>query len=698
MKGHLSRVFAGILVLFALPACGFDGSSSETIEQEHCRFFNESVQLYETDVKKGDNVKYKGRLPTKSGTGGFYTFSGWDKSLENIQADTDFNAQFSFEAKTYTVTYLDYNRAVIKSEEVGFGLYSTPPSNVPDVVKEAEVLSFAYWDKDPTTKKIISDTTFTACYSSTDRKFPVHFVVDGVESYLTEVVYNNYASYGGPLPAKASSDEHYQYSFMGWDQDIKTTKITKETTFTAVFEYSPKYYRVAFYSDESTLFYSDSLPYGSKISDGIKTLGTPTKTSTASTDFTFSGWDRDLSSIVTGPVDIYAQYTETTRKYQVRFLIKGLDGSLEELQVSHVAYGEHPTYSGATPTLTDSSGQYFYTFTGWDVGELSAYSISDDTNIYAQFSKELASYTVTFLDSDGTTALETQTVAWGATPVYSKSDPTKDPSESSTFVFAGWSPSISRVAGNQTYTATYTETLKTFTVTYKNYDGSSLGSATVNWGEDSSFATVPTKASTSSLYSYKFTGWSPSDKNVKSNLTCVAQFAFVVADDHETNLTASVSQTIGCDGSWGDLSKIKLDRPQWLKFASPDSDKVALSSSYSITITLKIVSAGGTISSGQRLAFYDFYECGLNRVYHGTDYYFGFVEFAVTDASTYQTVVATLSGLTTIPQSGFIIYPLVSQTTMSDPSESLVHLAWTCEEVSAHYSYVADPAKDPGLA
>jgi len=53
-------------------------------------FYNDSTLIQSYKVKAGDNAEYLGVTPTKSG----YIFVGWDKSLENISADTIFYAQF----------------------------------------------------------------------------------------------------------------------------------------------------------------------------------------------------------------------------------------------------------------------------------------------------------------------------------------------------------------------------------------------------------------------------------------------------------------------------------------------------------------------------------------------------------------------------------------------------------------------------
>ena len=57
-----------------------------------CRFYNGSTLLETVNVREGGNAVYSGATP-ESATAGF-EFTGWDKPLTNITANTDFYAQF----------------------------------------------------------------------------------------------------------------------------------------------------------------------------------------------------------------------------------------------------------------------------------------------------------------------------------------------------------------------------------------------------------------------------------------------------------------------------------------------------------------------------------------------------------------------------------------------------------------------------
>ena len=70
-------------------------------------------------------------------------------------------------------------------------------------------------------------------------------------------------------------------------------------------------------------------------------------------------------------------------------------------------------------------------------------------------------YTITWKNADGT-VLETDTnVAYGTTPSYNGSTPTKASTSNQSFAFNGWTPAVTTVTSDAIYTATYTTTTYT---------------------------------------------------------------------------------------------------------------------------------------------------------------------------------------------------------------------------------------------
>ena len=104
----------------------------------------------------------------------------------------------------------------------------------------------------------------------------------------------------------------------------------------------------------------------------------------------------------------------------------------------------------AKPTR-ESDAAYTYTFYGWATEPNSGAdanwnkAITEDKTVYANFTAAVRYYTITYYDSDGTTVLKTESLAYGAMPSYK-------PSKTG-YNFDTWSPKPSNVSGDASYTA-----------------------------------------------------------------------------------------------------------------------------------------------------------------------------------------------------------------------------------------------------
>ena len=83
-----------------------------------------------------------------------------------------------------------------------------------------------------------------------------------------------------------------------------------------------------------------------------------------------------------------------------------------------------------------------------------------------------AEVNVTFVDDDEVTVLYETVVKKGEVPVYEGEEPTKESTAKYTYAWTGWNPAIEAATQDQTYVATYTSIPRTYTITWKNSDGS----------------------------------------------------------------------------------------------------------------------------------------------------------------------------------------------------------------------------------
>ena len=196
------------------------------------------------------------------------------------------------------------------------------------------------------------------------------------------------------------------------------------------------------------------------------------------------------------------------------------DGS-ELLHTEAILDGGNGTYS-ATPARA-STAQYSYSFAGWSRSMNATTAEADaknnvvaDRNIYAAYTATVRTYTVTWKNSNGTVLETDNNVPYGTTPTYNGSTPQNPTSGGGSF--QGWTPTISPVTGNVTYTASY---IVTYTVYF--YNGSTL-LQTVTGVQAGGTATYTGETPVDTTNGYDFDGWSPQPTNIQGNTSCYAQF------------------------------------------------------------------------------------------------------------------------------------------------------------------------------
>lgn len=125
-------------------------------------------------------------------------------------------------------------------------------------------------------------------------------------------------------------------------------------------------------------------------------------------------------------------------------------------------------------------------------------------------------YLATYVNPGGTVLYQTY-VDQGATPpdpvtLGYISTPTQTATAQYTFTYNGWDDITSAMLSARTITAQYTQTVRTYTVTWYAREGLSLGSTTANYGAEVVYnGDLPTDTSGETQYIYKvFTGWNKS--------------------------------------------------------------------------------------------------------------------------------------------------------------------------------------------
>ncbi len=239
------------------------------------------------------------------------------------------------------------------------------------------------------------------------------------------------------------------YRFVNWTENGEEVSTDATYSFTVrgdrdlVANFAENHpYTIRFIDEDGTELQSSSVAYGET---PVYSGETPTKEATEQYTYTFAGWSPEITK-VTGDATYTATYTQAPREYTIKFT----NDDDTELQSGSVAYGETPVYSGETPTK-EATAQYTYNFLAWTPGIV---PVTTDAVYKATYSSTVNKYTIKFVNEDGT-ELQSSSVPYGETPVYEGKTPTKEATTQYTYTFEGWSPEVTPVTGNATYTATY---------------------------------------------------------------------------------------------------------------------------------------------------------------------------------------------------------------------------------------------------
>lgn len=174
-------------------------------------------------------------------------------------------------------------------------------------------------------------------------------------------------------------------------------------------------------------------------------------------------------------------YTVQVEAVKVKWIFKDADGDEDLTDTTTVTKGAVPTHSKPSGYVSGSS---YYPVVGWKTDDTHIYyydgenhtgtnvelpAVSENTTFTAVYGEPEAvsqhQFTVTWKNWDGTT-LETQTYTAGQTPSYPNAAPTRPDDSDYTYTFSGWTPAVTVVSGDATYTATYTAADRQYQITF----------------------------------------------------------------------------------------------------------------------------------------------------------------------------------------------------------------------------------------
>ena len=274
----------------------------------------------------------------------------------------------------------------------------------------------------------------------------------------------------------------------------------------------------------------------------ITAPNTPTKIG-----YTFAGWTPATSA--TMPAEA-TTYTATWTPATVHYTVKHWQQNLANDDYTEVV-GDREDKTGTTGTNTAAAAK---SYTGFNSKPFSQTSIAADGSTVINIYYDRLTYTINFYkdspaDAGNKIAGFGGTFKYGATvtaPVAGTHFQVKEPTAQYTYTFDAWSPSISyTVTGNAEYVATWASHLRSYTITFQNWNGTVLQSTSVPYGTVPVYGGAdPEKAGST------WTGWSPAVVAVTGEATYTATFdadtyAITVGKEGEGTVTGAGNYTYG---------------------------------------------------------------------------------------------------------------------------------------------------------
>lgn len=285
-----------------------------------------------------------------------YTFVGWDSSLLRITEDKVINALYRkgtengtgavYSHKTdtglYSVSFISYDGAVVKSQTVSKGQEATPPDSS---VMKREGYVFLGWDIPYS--NVREDLVVNAVYQSQTLLDGVTYVVD---FYVQNAVVSSKTVKRGETVVPPEVKNLEDKTFIGWSGSL--ANVCENKSLHAVFADSTvnEGYTVVFAHDDGTIIKSQTVKKGAD--------ATP-PSSVNKEGYSFVGWN-DTYTNITGNKVVTAVMVKEDSSFvvdsTVTVVFKNYDGSVISAQSIKM---------GGTATPPTTPKRQGYTFTGW---------------------------------------------------------------------------------------------------------------------------------------------------------------------------------------------------------------------------------------------------------------------------------------------------------------------------------------------
>jgi len=232
---------------------------------------------------------------------------------------------------------------------------------------------------------------------------------------------------------------------------------------------------------------------------------------------------------------------------------------------TNVPEGTIPSYQGVTPVKPEDD-DYTYVYIGWSPEMSETYS---DITYTAQFRadpKTHTTYTITWVNYDGTLLQEDEYPEESGKPFYVGLTPEKPEDDTYTYEFIGWSPEIVPVTEDATYTAVFEPHNKIqtrFTILWVNYDGTLLQkSEDLEAGQVPFYIGLTPEKPADENYTYEFIGWTPEIVPVTEDATYTATFGSQLIESTPYDLKPALpNKLLNSDGTITNMAGQSVTNP-----------------------------------------------------------------------------------------------------------------------------------------
>ncbi len=522
---------------------------------------------------KDYNIEENISLPSTTKKG--YTFTGWSVSPNSNEgnwtkevyttAETltgmygDVTLVANWEKTNYVIT-LDANDGIVSSGVLSYDFEKEVALPVPtrtgytfDGWRVSQADAGASWEIDKVYTDVVpagqyGNMTLEAKWVHTE--YTIHFTGQGtlpqdIKYYIDSPDFN--------LPAASNAG----YRFTHWSVTVAVGNWGMNESINTQTVISGRYGNVTLNANYEPITYSITYKDIDGTEDVVTyNMTTPVVIKDYSRDgYTFGGWTAEYTDAADGSgwpsVCQPGTYGEgerygnviltpilTPTEYTVTFIPEG------GTPFADLIYTIESTDELPVPVKTG------YDFAGWLVtssggnwadgetveGETAVTDRFGNVTLTAQWTPKL--YTITWETGSGTFTTQ---VPYDSVPDYSTINTYKAPDAQYTYTFTGWSPAVSKVTGEATYTAQYSKTVNNYNVTWVYETDETSGDKTETsvyaYGAHPVFnnGINPTKTSTSGKY-YRFVGWFDENGNeltadsvVKGNVTYTARYMEIQA-------------------------------------------------------------------------------------------------------------------------------------------------------------------------